>query len=55
MLNPSGVTPTGITVAPSSHSTVGATLYAAPCAQSTTMRIPSSVRPRGKLCFTFSM
>ncbi len=55
MLKPSGATPTGMTVAPSSHSTVGATRYAAPCAQSTTIFRPSSRRPRGKLAFAASI
>ena len=43
----SGCTATGITSAPNSHKTVGATLYAAPLAQSTTIFNPSSDDPAG--------
>ena len=55
MLNPSGATPIGTTSAPSSHRMVGATLYAAPCAQSTTILRPSSRRPRGRVALALSM
>src|SRR5207248_2185296 len=45
----------GKTSAPNSQNTVGATLYAAPWAQSTTTRSPSSRSPFGKLCLTNSI
>ena len=42
MLMPSGSTPIAITSAPASASSRGASAYAAPCAQSTTIRQPAS-------------
>ncbi len=51
MLMPFGFTPMAVTWAPSSWSTIGATLYAAPCAASTTIRTPSSERSCGNVCF----
>ncbi|PAV68980.1 hypothetical protein WR25_01194 [Diploscapter pachys] len=44
MLTPLGVTPIAMMSAPSSHSAEGATLYAAPLAQSITTRRPSRRR-----------
>ena len=52
MFTPSGETPMAVTSAPSSSNTRGATRYAAPWAASTTTRIPSSDRSRGKVFFT---
>ena len=55
MFTPLGETPIVITSAPSSEKTCGAIRYAAPLAQSTTMRNPSRERCAGKVLFRYTM
>ncbi len=55
MLSPSGAQCMTVTSAPSSEKIVGAALYVAPLAQSSTIRIPSSDRVSGKLLLQKTM
>ena len=55
MLKPFGATPIGITSAPSSWNTCGATSYAAPCAQSTTSFRPRRSNAAGNVLLQNSM
>jgi hypothetical protein len=55
MLKPSGLAPMDTTSAPSSWNTHGAIWYAAPCAESTTMRMPFKSRRVGNVLLQNSM